>query len=146
MDETSRPTDDAELAFCQWLGFWTQFFVLGILAGIGAFSASTDAQSGNYACGVMLSLGAIALAFLRLKNRFDGGSSSWGAFLLVDDKRNLALVIPLFAVIGLAGLFIAHSWESGNLHVAGLGLFFVSGVIVFLDIKRVFDRIDSRAP
>jgi len=32
------------------------------------------------------------------------------------------------------------------MHAAGIGLFVVSGVIVFLDIKHVFDRIDSGAP
>jgi hypothetical protein len=56
---------------------------------------------------------------------------------------NLAVVIPLFTIIGLAGLFIAHAWENGALHAAGIALFIVSGVIIFLDIKRVFDRMDS---
>ena len=28
-------------------------------------------------------------------------------------------MIPLFTVIGLAGLFIAHAWESGAMHVGG---------------------------
>jgi len=143
MDQTTRPPDDTGSAFRQWLGFWLQFLVLGLFVVIGAFAASADQRSGDYACGVLLSLAAIALAFLRLKNRFDGGPSSWGTFLLIDDTKNLALVIPLFTVIGLAGLFIAHAWESGHLHSAGLALFIISGVIVFLDIKRVFDRIDS---
>jgi hypothetical protein len=29
------------------------------------------------------------------------------------------------------------------MHAAGVGLFVASGVIVFLDIKHVFDRMDS---
>ena len=57
--------------------------------------------------------------------------------------KNLAFAIPLFAVIGLAGLFIAHAWESGAMHIAGLALFVASGVIIFLNIKRVFDRMNS---
>ena len=57
--------------------------------------------------------------------------------------KSLPVVIPLFAVIGLAGLFIARAWPDGSLHNAGLGLFVVSGVIIFLDIKRVFDRMNS---
>ena len=56
---------------------------------------------------------------------------------------NLTVAIPLFAVIGLAGLFVARAWPDGSLHDAGLGLFVVSGVIIFLNIKRVFDRINS---
>jgi hypothetical protein len=140
MDETP---DDAGRAFWSWLGFWVQFLILGLLSVIGAFVASADTRPGDYQCGVLLSLAAIALAFLRLKSRFDGGDSNWGNFLLVDDMKNLALAIPLFAVIGLAGLFIAHAWESGAMHAAGLGLFAASGAIVFLDIKHVFDRLNS---
>jgi hypothetical protein len=143
MDGTSRTSAVAERAFWSWLGFWGQFLILGLLAVIGAFVASADARPGDYLCGLLLSLGAIALAFLRLKHRLDGGSVGWKDFLFVDDMKNLALAIPLFAVIGLAGLFIARAWESGAMHAAGLGLFVVSGAIIFLDIKRVFDRQSS---
>jgi hypothetical protein len=143
MDQTGRIPDEAGRAFWSWLGFWIQFLILGLLAVIGAFVASEDERPGDYLCGLLLSLAAVALAFLRLKHRFDGGASGWGTFLLVDDMKNLALAIPLFAVIGLAGLFVARAWESGAMHAAGLGLFVASGVIVFLDIKHVFDRMNS---
>jgi hypothetical protein len=143
LDDTSRTPDDAEHAFWSWLGFWAQFLILGVLAVVGAFVASGAERPGDYACGMLLSLGVIALAFLRLKHRLDGGASDWGDFLLVDDMRGLAIVIPLFAIIGLAGLFIAHAWEGGAMHAAGVALFIVSGAIIFLDLKRVFDRTDS---
>ena len=143
MDERGRPPDDAERAFWSWLGFWGQFLILGVLAIIGGFVAAADTRPGDYQCGLLLSLGAIALAFLRLKHQLDGGASGWGNFLLVDDMKHLAFVIPLFAIIGLLGLFIARAWESGAMHAAGLGLFVVSGAIVFLNIKRVFDRMNS---
>src|SRR5438552_2526042 len=142
MDDTGPTPDEAERAFLSWLGFWVQFLLLGLLALIGAFFASADERTGDYQCGLLLSLGAIALGFLRLKHRMDGGASGWGNFLLVDDMKNLALVVPLFLVIGLAGLFLAHAWESGAMHAAGVGLFGISGVIVFLDIKNVFDHMD----
>lgn len=145
MDATSPTPDDAGRAFWSWLAFWGQFLVLGVLVVIGAFAASEGARPGDYACGLLLGLGAIALAFLRLKHRLDGGALGWGSFLLVDDMKNLAVAIPLFVVIGLAGLFIAHAWEHGSMHAAGLGLFVASGVIVFLDIKHVFDRINAGA-
>src|SRR5437870_586259 len=145
MNETSAAPGDSERAFLSWLGFWGQFLVLGLLAMIGAFFASADQRPGDYQCGMLLSLGAIALGFLRLKHQLDGRAPGWGTFLLVDDMKNLALVIPLFVVIGLAGLFLAHAWETGAMHVAGVGLFGISGVIVFLDIKNVFDRMDRDA-
>ena len=143
MDETSPTPDTAERAFWQWLGFWLQFLVLGVLAVVGAFVASGAERQGDYACGMLLSLASTALAFLRLKHQLDGGETDWGDFLLVDDMSNLALVIPLFTVIGLAGLFIAHAWENGAMHGAGVALFIVSGAIVFLNIKHVFDRMNS---
>ena len=85
------------------------------------------------------------MAFLRLKQRLDGVASGWSAFLLVEDMRNLALAVPLFTIVGLAGLFVAHAWEDGAMHAAGLALFVASGVMVFLDIKHVYDRMDSSA-
>jgi hypothetical protein len=142
MDGTRQRPDDPERAFWSWLGFWLQLLVLGVLAITGSFAASGADRPGDYACGMVLSLAAIALAFLRLKRRLDGSGSSWSEFLLVGDMWNLALVIPLFAVIGLAGLFIAHAWESGAMHTAGITLFIVSGAIIFLDMKHVFDRME----
>jgi hypothetical protein len=145
MNETRRTPDDAERAFWAWLGFWVQLLVLAVLAAFGAFFAAADARPGDYQCGLLLSLGAVAMAFLRLKQQFDGGAPGWNTFLLVDDMKNLAVAVPLFTIIGLAGLFIAHAWEDGALHAAGLALFVASGVIVFLDIKHVYDRMDSNA-
>ena len=72
-----------------------------------------------------------------------GGGPGWRDFLFVDNMTSLPVVIPIFAVIGLVGLFIARAWPYGSFHNAGLGLFVVSGVIIFLDIKRVFDRMNS---
>jgi hypothetical protein len=139
-----RPPESAERAFWSWLGFWVQILILLVLAVIGAFAASGADHSGEYECGVILSLAAIALAFLRLKHRLDGGSSGLADNLLVEDMWNLALMVPLFTVIGLAGLFIARAWETGAMHAAGLALFVVSGAFIFLDLKHVFDRLETR--
>ncbi len=142
MTETPPTPDTAERAFWSWLGFWLQILVLGVLAIVGAFAASGADRPGEYDCGMVLSLAAIALAFLRLKHQLDGNGSGWADLLLVGDLWNLALVIPLFTVIGLAGLFIAHAWEEGAMHSAGIALFVVSGAIIFLDMKNVFDRTE----
>ena len=146
MDGARPRLDDAERAFWSWLGFWLEILVLGVLAIVGAFAASGADRPGDYTCGMVLSLAAIALAFLGLKRRLDGNGFGWADFLLVSDMWNLALVIPLFTVIALAGLFIAHAWESGAMHTAGIALFIVSGAIIFLDMKHVFDRMPPRGP
>ncbi len=142
MDDLPQTPDTAERAFWSWLGFWLQILVLGVLAIIGAFASSAAARPGDYTCGVALSLGAIALAFLLLKRRLDGNESGWADLLLVGDMRNLALVIPLFTVIGLAGLLIAHAFENGAMHSSGIALFVVSGAVIFLDMKHVFDHME----
>jgi hypothetical protein len=144
MESGDRLPARAETVFWSWLGFWLQLLILGVLAIIGAFFASAGSRPGNYACGIILSAAAIALAFLRLKNHLDHqDESNPEGFLLITDMWNLAVVIPLFAVIGLAGLFVAHAWESGAMHAAGIALFFVSGLLIFLNIKNVFDCMDS---
>ena len=79
----------------------------------------------------------------RTKQHLDGRDTDWADLLLVDNMWNLALMVPLFIVIGLAGLFIAHAWERGAMNAAGVALFIASGVIIFLNIKRVYDRIDA---
>ena len=81
---------------------------------------------------------------MRLKNRFDGGAADWGSFLLVDDMANLVAVIVIFAVLGLAGLFIAAGVDDGGLHDAGVALFVASGLAVFLSLKHVFDTLDRQ--
>jgi hypothetical protein len=94
------------------------------------------------ACGLVLSFAALALAFMRLKSRFDGAASDWGSFLLVDDMPNLVAVIVIFTVLALAGLFVAARFDHGGLHDAGIALFLASGLAVFLSLKHVFDNLD----
>src|SRR5215472_17639058 len=100
VDVRPRPPESAERAFWSWFGFWVQLLVLAVLAVIGAFAASGAERPGDYACGMILSLAAIALAFLRLRHRLDGGSPDLVHLLLVDNMWNLAVVVPLFAIIG----------------------------------------------
>jgi hypothetical protein len=143
MAETDLGPGPADRTFWSWLGFWLQFPMLGVLALAGAGFASLDRRPGDYATGMLLFLASVALAFMRLKSRLDGGDAGWGSFLFVDDMKNLAVAIPLFTLLGLAGLFLALAWPYGSLHAAGIGLFAASVIIMFLDIKRVFDRRDA---
>jgi len=139
MDEANA---ESEPGLCAWIGFWAQLLVLGGCAVVGACFASEDSAPGDYTCGLLLSLAAIALAFMRLKNRFDGAAADWASFLLVDDMANLLAVIAIFAILGLIGLFTAAGFEGGGLHNAGVALFAASGLAVFLSMKHVFDTAD----
>jgi hypothetical protein len=141
MDQASVGT---ELGFCAWIAFWAQLVVLGGFAVLGAIFASADSAPGDYTCGLLLSLAAIALGFMRVKNRFDGGAADWGSFLLVDDMANLLAVIVIFTVLGLAGLFTAAGVDHGGLHDGGVALFVASGLAVFLSLKHFFDNLDRQ--
>jgi hypothetical protein len=113
------------------------------LAIIGAlFASAADAAPGDYACGLILTLAAVILAFLRLKRRFDGGPLDWSSFLLVDDSASLVAAIVVFAFLGLAGAFIAAGVGYGGLYDGGVALFVVSVLGALLSIKRFFDVHD----
>ena len=124
-----------------WVGFWAQFVVLAGLTILGLAIAGSGAP-GDDAAGLLLAASAAALAFMRLKLWFDGGATGWMAFLFVETPQGLLVVIPLFVVIALAGLFIGAG-ASGNLQAAGIGLFIASGAVIFLSLKRVFDNLDA---
>src|SRR4051794_5158642 len=139
----SRPVGSPEPGMAgagAWIVAWGEIVLLGVLAIVGAFFASANASPGDYACGMILILAAVALAFLRLKARLDGTAASWGDSLLADDWANLTATIVVFVILGLIGLFVAAAYEYGGLHIAGIALFVASGAAVFLNLKHVFDN------
>jgi len=144
MQQSPNPPDVSEQSQVQWLLFWAQLIVLAVFAVLGAFFASANEAPGDYSCGLVLSLASLALAFMRLKSRFDGAAADWGSFLFVDDLANLIAVIVVFTLLALAGLFAAARFEAGGLHDGGVALFATSGFAVFLSMKHVFDNLDRR--
>jgi len=142
--QAERESGESDQGYWAWFGFWAELVMFGLLAIAGGYFASHGGGSGDYATGLVLGVTAIALAFLRLKRHFDGAPTRWDRVLLVDDTRNLVLVIAVYVALGLAGLFVAAAEADGSLHVAGVALFATSGVIVFLNLKNVFDTLDRR--
>lgn len=143
MDEPDEIGDSRDKALRGWLRFWLQLLVLAAVAGFGFAFAAADRGPGDYAVGLCLALAAIVLGFVRLKLALDGNAQGCGELILVDEPASLAFVVPLFTVLGLAGILLAAAWKSGSPYAAGLALFAASAVIIFLNIKHVFDRIDS---
>lgn len=132
------------MSYCAWFGFWGPLVVLAACVIAGAFFASSDAAPGDYACGLILAIAALLLAFMRVKSRFDGGPAGWGGFLFVDDVANLILVIIVFVILGMGGAFVASGYGYGGLYEGGVALFAVSALGVLLSIKRVFDNLDRQ--
>ena len=141
MNSSAPAPQPEDQGLAPWFAFWGQFVVLTGLAILGLFVGS-DGEPGDYVTGLMLTIGAILLAFLRLKAWFDGTSGDWTSFLFVDRPGQLVVVIPLFTIIALGGLFVAAA-EPGSLQDAGVALFIACGLIIFLSLKRVFDKLDS---
>lgn len=141
MNTSTTPPRQPDEGLKPWFAFWGQFVVLGALAILGLHVGS-DGRPGDYATGLMLTIGAVLLAFLRLKSWFDGTSADWTSFLFVDRPGQLVIVVPLFSIIALGGLFIAAG-APGTLQDAGVALFIACGLIIFLSLKRVFDKLDS---
>lgn len=127
-----------------WIVAWGELGLLGLLAIVGAFYAAEAATPGDYGCGMILIVASIALAFVRLKARFDGAPADWGGFLLVDDWANFTAITVVFAAVGLAGVLVSASYDRGGLHNAGIALFIVSALAVFLNLKHVFDILERR--
>jgi hypothetical protein len=144
MDEDDgAPRRDPEMR--AWLIFWVQLLVLAAIAGFGFAFAAADSGPGDYDVGLGLAIASILLGFLRVKLALDGDARGLGELLLVADMGGLFFVIPVFTVIGFAGLFLAAAWKSGSLYLTGLALFAASALMIFLDIKHVFDRADSES-
>ena len=137
--------DRAELGLCAWIGFWAQLVVLGVLAVLGAFFASDNSAPGDYACGLGLSLAALALAFmrrekpLRWRRRRLGGFPAGRRFAQPrGGDRRLCGAWAGVASWSLPG--VSH----GGLHDGGVALFVASGLAVFLSLKHVFDNLDRQ--
>ncbi|HEX3863080.1 MAG TPA: hypothetical protein VHY35_15445 [Stellaceae bacterium] len=146
MDHAGGQGELGELSLCSWVSFWAQLVVLGLLAVLGAFFAGENSAPGDSTCGLILFVAAFALAFMRLKNYFDGDARGWGNFLLVDDLASLVAAIVVFVILALAGLFVAAATDHGGLHNGGVALFVTSGIGVFLSLKHVFDNLDRHTP
>ncbi len=140
MNQSSGGREPGELGYGAWILFWAQLGVLAMLVVLGAAVASKSAAPGDYACGLALSIAAIALGFIRISARFDDAGGR-GSSLLVDNMPSLTAVIVVFTVLALVGLFAAAT-NRGLLHDVGLALFVASAVGVFLNLKNVFDHQD----
>ena len=115
--------------YLAWIAFWAQIIVFGFLAILGAFCASERGEPSAYSGGLWISLAAVALAFMRLKQYFDIRQQDAPPFLFGADMSSLVAVGGLFAALVLTGLLLAANKKIGTAHDAGLIL---SGPAVLL--------------
>lgn len=144
MDQPIRFSGTEAQEFRAWFGFWVQLAILVLLAVLGLYFASQGGEPGDYAVGLILAAAAAVLAVLRIRKQLEGGPGGWGAMLLVEDQASLFAAIVLFSVLGLAGLVVAGRHDTVSVQDGGLALFCVCAVLVFLSMKRFFDRQETR--
>ena len=118
---------------------WALLLGFGLL-GLGAASSAGDSVDAARDLGVFVVV--VLLFFWEVKRYYDGSPPLGLRDLAVEDSLSLAVGVPLFAVLGLAGLLMASGAETVSGYYAGLGLAAGALGMVFLNLKTRFDAAE----
>ena len=118
---------------------WALLLGFGLL-GLGAASSAGDSVDAARDLGVFVVV--VLLFFWEIKRHFDGAPALGFSDLAVEDPLSLAVGVPLFTVLGVAGLFMASAAETVSGYYAGLGLAAGALGMVFLNLKTRFDAVE----
>jgi len=126
------------------IGPWLGYVFLAFAALLGLFTASGAADRATYVAGMLTFAIAVAVIAMRAKRQLDGAEVGFLLPISPSDADTLVVTIAILGVLGLAGGALAATVGSA-LYGIGLALFLVCALLIFIEIKRYFDRID-RAP
>ena len=118
---------------------WALLLGFGLL-GLGAASSAGDTVDAARDLGVFVVV--VLLFFWEVKRHYDGAPPLGLHDLAVEDSLSLAVGVPLFAVLGVAGLLMASAAESVSGYYAGLGLAVGAVGMVFLNLKSRYDAAE----
>jgi hypothetical protein len=118
---------------------WALLLGFGLL-GLGAASSADDSIDSARDLGVFVVV--VLLFFWEVKRHYDGAPPLGFRDLAVEDPLSLAIGIPLFALLGLIGLFISSAAETISGYYAGLGLAAGATAMVFVNLKSRFDAAE----
>lgn len=118
---------------------WALLLGFGLL-GLGAASSAGDSIDSARDLGVFVVV--VLLFFWEVKRHYDGAPPLGFRDLAVEDPLSLAIGIPLFAILGLVGLFMASGAETISGYCAGLGLAAGAIAMVFVNLKSRFDAAE----
>jgi hypothetical protein len=131
-------------ALWRLLAPWLGYAFLGASAVLGLFTASAAEDGASYAAGLAtFALAAIIIA-VRMKRQFDGSEVGFLLAVSVGGSDALLVAIALQAVLGLIG-FILAATVGGAVYTIGIALFIICMALIFIEIKRYFDRQDRGA-
>ncbi len=138
-------TEAADREFWMGVRLFVGRSVLGGIGLLGLFTASHAESGATYTAGLALFGFAVAILFFEIDRFFDGRPSLFMGTkgLVASTNDDLLVLLPGRVVMILAGLFLAARAEENAGYAMGLGVAGVSLVMVFLDLKGVFDRLDQ---
>lgn len=138
-------TPETDLAFAKrWALTWIGIGLWGVIAVLALFGAADASTNGTYICALLAALGSILMVLANVKRYLDGYAPRILPDVLVSRFESLMLLIPVMAVFGVAGLFLAAGSHSGGVYTAGLGMFVAACLTIFLSVKNCFDRAEHR--
>lgn len=118
------------------------YVFLAAAAILGLFTASGATDSGTYYSGLATFALAVIIAAVRMKLQLDGRETGFLLPVTAASSDALVVTIALLAVLGLFGVVLAAS-VGGDVYSIGLALFVISAALIFLEMKRYFDRADA---
>jgi len=144
--DDERPTAPPIPAREVWrlIGPWLGYVFLAFVAVLGLFTASGASDNATYVVGMLTFAIAVAVIAIRAKRQLDGAEIGFLLPISVAGPDTLLVTIAILGVLGLVGGALAAT-VGGTLYGIGLALFVVCAALIFIEIKRYFDRID-RAP
>ena len=126
-----------------WIAPWLLGVLLGCASLLGFLTASGARGPDTYAVGLFTAgLALVALIWL-VKHAVDHPAHDWPFDISVERPESLVLLIALLSAIGIGGLFLAAD-AHGAAESVGYALFVVCLVFIGWNLKRHYDRIDSR--
>lgn len=140
-DEGAAPgvgAREAWLLLAPWLGY----LFLAAAALLGLFTASGAPDDATYAAGLGTSIVAVIIIVTRMSRQLDGRDIGFLLPVTVTSSDLLFASIAVLAVLGLVGVILAAT-VGGALYGIGLALFAIAAALVFIEIKRYFDRRDA---
>jgi len=121
---------------------WLGHAFLAASAVLGLFTASAAADGATYAAGLATFALAGAIVAVRVKRQFDGREVGFLLAVSVASSDALLVAVALLTVLGLAGVILAAT-VGGAVYDIGIALFGICLALIFIEIKRYFDRLDA---
>lgn len=125
-----------------WIAPWLAGVLLAGAALFGFLTASAARGPDTYGAGMITGILALAALAWLVKHSFDQGAEDWPFKILVDRPESLFLLVAILMAIGIGGLFLAANARGAAVTI-GYALFVVCLLLIALNLKHYYDRIDS---